>query len=142
LKNLGWEADVYKRVNHIGIAVRNLDQTKQVFGALGLEVEGEEVIEEQKVKVAFIPIGESRIELLEATSPDSTVAKFIDKRGEGVHHIALEVENLEDLLGELKSKGIKLVDERPRMGAHNTMIAFLHPKSTGGILLELCQERD
>jgi len=133
---------VYKRVNHIGIAVRNLDQTKQVFGALGLEVEGEEVIEEQKVKVAFIPIGESRIELLEATSPDSTVAKFIDKRGEGVHHIALEVENLEDLLGELKSKGIKLVDERPRMGAHNTMIAFLHPKSTGGILLELCQERD
>ena len=133
---------MYKRVNHIGIAVRNLDQTKQVFGALGLEVEGEEVIEEQKVKVAFIPIGESRIELLEATSPDSTVAKFIDKRGEGVHHIALEVENLEDLLGELKSKGIKLVDERPRMGAHNTMIAFLHPKSTGGILLELCQERD
>jgi len=131
---------VYKKVSHIGVAVKDLEKAKEVFRTLGLDVEGEEVVEEQKVKVAFIPVGETRIELLEATAPDSPVAKFIEKKGEGVHHVALGVDNLEVVLEELKAKGVRLVDEKPRLGAHNTLIAFLHPKSTGGLLLELCQE--
>lgn len=131
---------MYKKVSHIGVAVKDLERAKEIFRTLGLEVEGEEVVEEQKVKVAFIPVGETRIELLEATSPDSPVAKFIEKRGEGVHHLALGVENLEAMLEALKAQGVRLVDEKPRKGAHNTLIAFLHPKSTGGLLLELCQE--
>jgi len=131
---------VYKKVSHIGVAVKDLEKAKEVFRTLGLDVEGEEVVEEQKVKVAFIPVGETRIELLEATAPDSPVAKFIEKKGEGVHHVALGVDNLEVVLEELKAKGVRLVDEKPRRGAHNTLIAFLHPKSTGGLLLELCQE--
>ena len=131
---------MYKKVSHIGVAVKDLEKAKEVFRTLGLDVEGEEVVEEQKVKVAFIPVGETRIELLEATAPDSPVAKFIEKKGEGVHHVALGVDNLEVVLEELKAKGVRLVDEKPRLGAHNTLIAFLHPKSTGGLLLELCQE--
>ena len=131
---------MYKKVSHIGVAVKDLEKAKEVFRTLGLDVEGEEVVEEQKVKVVFIPVGETRIELLEATAPDSPVAKFIEKKGEGVHHVALGVDNLEVVLEELKAKGVRLVDEKPRRGAHNTLIAFLHPKSTGGLLLELCQE--
>lgn len=131
---------MYKKVSHIGVAVKDLEKAREVFRTLGLEVEGEEVVEDQKVKVAFIPVGETRIELLEATSPDSPVAKFIEKRGEGVHHLALGVDNVEAMLEELKARGVRLVDEKPRKGAHNTLIAFLHPKSTGGLLLELCQE--
>ncbi len=131
---------MYEKVSHIGVAVRDLEKAKEIFRALGLEVEGEEVVEEQKVKVAFIPVGETRIELLEATSPDSPVAKFIEKRGEGVHHLALGVDSVEAMLEKLKARGVRLVDEKPRKGAHNTLIAFLHPKSTGGLLLELCQE--
>ena len=133
---------MYKKVSHIGVAVKDLERAKEVFRTLGLEVEGEEVVEDQKVKVAFIPVGETRIELLEATSPDSPVARFIEKRGEGVHHLALGVDNVEAMLEELKAKGVRLVDEKPRKGAHNTLIAFLHPKSTGGLLLELCQEEE
>ncbi len=133
---------MYKKVSHIGVAVKDLEKAKEIFRTLGLEVEGEEVVEDQKVKVAFIPVGETRIELLEATSPDSPVARFIEKRGEGVHHLALGVDNVEAMLEELKAKGVKLVDEKPRKGAHNTLIAFLHPKSTGGLLLELCQEEE
>jgi len=130
----------YKKISHIGVAVKDLEKAKGVFEALGLKAEGEEVVEEQKVKVAFIPVGETRIELLEPTASDSPVAKFIEKRGEGVHHIALGVEDLESMLEAMKAKGIKLIDERPRRGAHNALIAFLHPKSTGGLLIELCQE--
>lgn len=130
----------YKKVSHIGVAVKNLEKAKAVFETLGLGVEGEEVVEGQKVKVAFVPVGETRIELLEPTAPDSPVARFIEKRGEGVHHIALEVEDLESMLESLKAKGIRLVDEEPRRGAHNALIAFLHPKSTGGLLIELCQD--
>ena len=133
---------MYKKVSHIGVAVKDLEKAKEVFRTLGLEVEGEEVVEDQKVKVAFIPVGETRIELLEATSSDSPVARFIEKRGEGVHHLALGVDNVEARLEELKAKGVRLVDEKPRRGAHNTLIAFLHPKSTGGLLLELCQEEE
>ncbi len=131
---------MYKKVSHIGVAVKDLEKAKGIFKALGLKVEGEELVEEQGVRVAFIPVGETRIELLEAISADSPVARFIEKRGEGVHHLALGVDNVEAMLEELKAKGVRLVDEKPRRGAHNTLIAFLHPKSTGGLLIELCQE--
>ena len=130
-----------KEISHIGIAVKNLDEAIQFYKKLGLEVEGIEVIESQKVKVAFIPVGNVRLELLEPTSEDSTVAKFLVKKGEGIHHLALGTENLEKRLQEIEKKGIKLIDKIPRKGAHNTNIAFLHPKSTYGVLLELCEER-
>ncbi len=129
-----------RKVNHIGIAVRSIDEAKRFYELLGLEVEGEEVVEEQKVKVAFIQVGETRVELLEPTSEDSPVAKFLDKRGEGIHHIAFQVDDIEAALEELKKSGVRLIDERPRRGAHNTRIAFVHPKSTNGVLVELCQE--
>lgn len=129
-----------KKISHIGIAVKNLDEAIQFYKKLGLEVEGIEVIESQKVKVAFIPVGNVRLELLEPTSEDSTVAKFLVKKGEGIHHLALGTENLEKRLQEIEKKGIKLIDKTPRKGAHNTNIAFLHPKSTYGVLLELCEE--
>jgi methylmalonyl-CoA epimerase len=129
-----------KEISHIGIAVKNLDEAIQFYKKLGLEVEGIEVIESQKVKVAFIPVGNVRLELLEPTSEDSTVAKFLVKKGEGIHHLALGTENLEKRLQEIEKKGIKLIDKTPRKGAHNTNIAFLHPKSTYGVLLELCEE--
>ncbi|BAT72148.1 methylmalonyl-CoA epimerase [Thermosulfidibacter takaii ABI70S6] len=129
-----------KKVNHIGIAVKSIDEAKKLYELMGLKVEGYEVVEEQKVKVAFIQVGETRIELLEATSDDSPVAKFIEKRGEGIHHIAFEVDDIEQALKVLKENGIKLIDEKPRKGAHNTKIAFVHPKSTNGVLMEICQE--
>jgi methylmalonyl-CoA epimerase len=129
-----------KEISHIGIAVKNLDEAIQFYKKLGLEVEGIEVIESQKVKVAFIPVGNVRLELLEPTSEDSTVAKFLVKKGEGIHHLALGTENLEKRLQEIEKKGIKLIDKTPRKGAHNTNIAFLHPTSTHGVLLELCEE--
>ncbi len=132
---------MYRKVDHIGIAVKDMERAKEIFRNLGLEVESEEVVEDQKVRVAFIPVGDARMELLEPTAPDSPVARFIEKRGEGVHHVALGVEDVEAVLEKLKTKGVKLIDERPRVGAHGTLIAFLHPKSTGGILLELCQEK-
>jgi methylmalonyl-CoA epimerase len=129
-----------KKISHIGIAVKNLDEAIQFYKKLGLEVEGIEVIESQKVKVAFIPVGNVRLELLEPTSEDSTVAKFLVKKGEGIHHLALGTENLERRLQEIEKKGIKLIDKTPRKGAHNTNIAFLHPTSSHGVLLELCEE--
>lgn len=129
-----------KKVNHIGIAVKSIEEAKKFYETMGLKVEGEEVVEEQKVRVAFIQVGETRIELLEATSEDSPVAKFIEKRGEGIHHIAFQVDDIEKALELLKSKGVRLIDEKPRRGAHNTRIAFIHPKSTNGVLVELCQE--
>ncbi|MBC8416478.1 MAG: methylmalonyl-CoA epimerase [Candidatus Cloacimonetes bacterium] len=129
-----------KKISHIGIAVKNLDEAIQFYKKLGLEVEGIEVIESQKVKVAFIPVGNVRLELLEPTSEDSTVAKFLVKKGEGIHHLALGTENLEKRLQEIEKKGIKLIDKTPRKGAHNTNIAFLHPTSSHGVLLELCEE--
>ncbi len=129
-----------KKVNHIGIAVKSIEEAKRFYEAIGLVVEGEEVVEEQKVRVAFIQVGETRIELLEATSEDSPVAKFIGKRGEGIHHIAFQVDDVEKALEVLKNKGVRLIDEKPRRGAHNTRIAFIHPKSTNGVLVELCQE--
>ncbi len=128
------------KLDHIGIAVKNIDEALAFYrDTLGLSSVGEEVIEEQKVKVAFLPLGDTELELLESTSPDGPVAKFIEKRGEGIQHIALRVENIEEALKELKEKDFRLIDQQPRYGAGNAKIAFLHPKATGGILLEISE---
>ncbi len=131
-----------KKVDHIGIAVKDLAATLKLYeGMLGLKAVETEVVEEQKVKVAFLPTGDSEVELLESTSPDGPIAKYIAKNGEGIQHLAFRVENLEQRLAELKEKGVRLIDEKPRHGAGGARIAFLHPKSTFGVLIELC-ERD
>lgn len=129
-----------KKIDHIGVAVKSIDEVAKIYIDLGLEVKDIETVEQQKVRVAFIPVGESNIELLEATSPDSAIAKFIEQRGEGVQHIALSVDNIELQLARLKAKGMRLIDETPRIGAHGAKIAFLHPKSTRGVLIELCEK--
>jgi methylmalonyl-CoA/ethylmalonyl-CoA epimerase len=129
-----------KKISHIGIAVENIEAALPFYrDVLGLEFEGTEVVAEQKVKVAFLAIGESRIELLEPTAPDSPVAKFLEKNGPGVHHLAYEVDGLEGRLASLKGEGVRLIDETPRIGAHHTRIAFLHPRASGGVLTELCE---
>ena len=129
-----------KKINHIGIAVASIEQAAPFYrDVLGMEFEGTEVVAEQKVKVAFFAVGESRIELLEPTADDSPVAKFLDKNGPGVHHVAYEVADLEQRLAALKAEGVRLIDEAPRTGAHNTRIAFMHPKASGGVLTELCE---
>jgi methylmalonyl-CoA/ethylmalonyl-CoA epimerase len=129
-----------KKISHIGIAVTSIDESLPFYTeVLGLEYEGEEVVAEQKVRVAFLVIGESRIELLEPTAPDSPVAKFLEKNGPGIHHVAYQVDGLEGRLAALKGQGVRLIDETPRIGAHHTRIAFLHPKASGGVLTELCE---
>jgi len=129
-----------QKIDHICIAVKSIDEAMKIYTEiLGLKVTGIETVEEQKVKTAFIPIGESEIELLESTSPDGPIAKFIEKRGEGIQHIALRVDNIEAKLKELKEKGIRLIDESPRLGAGGAKIAFIHPKDTKGVLIELCE---
>lgn len=131
-----------KKIDHIGIAVKDMAAAKNFYEqVLGLKVTDEEVVEEQKVKVAFIPTGDSEVELLESTTPDGPIARFIEKNGEGIQHIAFRVDNLEEKLAELKAAGVRLIDEKPRRGAGGAKIAFLHPKSTFGTLVELC-ERD
>jgi methylmalonyl-CoA/ethylmalonyl-CoA epimerase len=131
-----------KHIDHIGIAVKGLDQASAFYkDILGLEVKEIETVAEQKVNVAFIPITDSEVELLESTDADGPVAKFIEARGEGVQHIAFRVENLEEALAELKAKGIRLIDQSPRKGAGGAKIAFIHPKETNGVLVEIC-ERD
>ena len=128
------------KINHIGVAVQSIEASTPFYrDVLGMNFEGTEVVAEQKVKVAFFAIGESRIELLEPTADDSPVAKFLEKNGEGTHHIAYEVDDLEVTLARLKEQGVRLIDEVPRCGAHDTKIAFLHPKASGGVLTELCQ---
>ncbi len=128
------------KIDHIGIATKSIDQAAPFWSAvLGLEISGTETIESQKVTTAFLPIGESELEILESTAPDSALAKYIESRGEGLQHIALQVENLEEALQELKAKGVKLIDEKPRRGAGGAKIAFIHPKSTNGVLLELSE---
>lgn len=130
------------RVDHIGIAVKNLDEmVKWYEETLGVKAHGYETVDEQKVKVAFLPIGESELELLEDTTGDGPVAKFIEKNGEGVQHIALRVDNIEETLTELKAKEVRLIDQTPRYGAGNASIAFVHPKATHGVLLELCERK-
>ncbi len=131
---------MYKKINHIGVAVKDLDKAIELYrDKLGLEFKGTDVVEEQKVKVAFFKIGETNIELVSPISDDSPIAKYLEKNREGIHHIAYEVDNIEDALKTLKEKGVKLINEEPRKGAHNTLIAFVHPKSTNGVLTELCQ---
>ncbi|MBW1917241.1 MAG: methylmalonyl-CoA epimerase [Deltaproteobacteria bacterium] len=128
------------RIDHLGIAVKDLEPVKKLYGDnLNLTCHHEEVVESQKVKVCFFKVGETNLELLLATSPDSPVAKFIDKNGEGIHHIALEVEDIVAAVEELKAAGVRMVDEQPREGAHGAKVAFIHPKSTHGVLIELCQ---
>ncbi|UCE57317.1 MAG: methylmalonyl-CoA epimerase [Candidatus Bathyarchaeota archaeon] len=130
-----------KKIDHIGIAVKNLNETTRFYREnLGLEIEAVEEIKEQKVKVAIIHIGEGRIELLQSTNLDGPIAKFIEKRGEGIHHIALEVERIEETLQKMKKKGVQLVDQKPRIGANRMKTAFLHPRSTKGVLIELCEK--
>jgi methylmalonyl-CoA/ethylmalonyl-CoA epimerase len=132
-----------KKVNHIGIAVTNLDQAVKFYTEeLGLETTGFETVEEQKATVAFISCGETRFELLESTSPDGPIGKFIEKNGGrgGIHHVAIEVDDIEFELSRLKNRGVALIDEKPRGGAGGSRIGFLHPKATGGVLTELCQE--
>ncbi|HWR38837.1 MAG TPA: methylmalonyl-CoA epimerase [Patescibacteria group bacterium] len=130
------------KVDHIGIAVKDMEQAKKFYtDVLGLTAMGEEVVEEQKVKVCFIPCGDSEVELLESTSPDGPVAKFIEKNGEGIQHIAFKVDNIEAALSALKEEGVRMIDEKPRYGAGGASIAFMHPKATGGILMELSERK-
>jgi len=128
------------KIDHIGLAVKSLSETVKVYeNALGLQVSGYDQVDDQGVRVAMIPIGDSRIELLEPTTADSPIEKFMNKRGEGIHHIAIRVDNIEAALERLKASGARLIDSTPRRGAHNTRIAFVHPSSTHGVLLELVE---
>ena len=129
-----------EKVAHIGIAVPKLAEAVAVYeGVLGLTVEGYETVEDQKVNVAMLTGGDDIIELLEPTEPDSPIAKFIEKRGPGIHHICLQVDDIEATLARFKEQGLRLIDEEPRAGAHGCRIAFVHPKSTGGVLIELSE---
>lgn len=130
-----------KRISHIGIAVKDLEAGIAFYQSLGLELEGIEEVPSQKVRVAFLPCGDTRIELLCPTSEDSPVAKYIEKKGEGIQHIAFSVDDLAAALKETEEKGIILIDKEPRPGAHHADIAFLHPKSSMGVLIELCKEK-
>src|SRR6516164_6326291 len=129
-----------KAVNHIGIAVRSIDAQRPFYeGTLGAVFETVEEVLDQKVRVGFFRIGDVRLELLEPTDPSSTIASFLDKRGEGLHHVAYTVEGIEARIAELKQSGLRMIDEVPRPGAHHMRIAFMHPKSSGGVLTELCE---
>lgn len=128
------------KIDHLGIATRSIDEALSFWrDALGLEVVETEEVAEQKVRVAMLPVGESRVELLEPTSEDSPVARFIAKRGAGIHHVAVRVENIRERLGRLKEQGIRLIDETPRIGAGGCLVAFVHPSSANGVLLELVE---
>lgn len=128
------------KINHIGIAVQSLDATLPFYrDLLHMPLAGIEEVPDQKVRVAMLGIGESKIELLEPTSDDSPVAKFLEKNGQGIHHVAYEVEDIDQAIAALISEGAKMIDEKPRNGAHSTRIAFVHPKSSHGVLTELCQ---
>jgi methylmalonyl-CoA/ethylmalonyl-CoA epimerase len=130
-------------IEHIGIAVNNLDSAIDFYeNVLGLKCYKIEEVAEQKVKTAFLKVGETKIELLESTDPEGPIGKFIEKRGEGIHHIAFAVEKIEEAIGETEAKGVKLIDITPRKGAEGLDIAFLHPKSAAGVLIELCENKN
>lgn len=129
------------RLDHIGIAVRSLESAK-IYESLGLTVQHTEVVETQRVKTAFLSVGDSNLELLEPTSPDSPIAKFIEKRGEGIHHICLRVDDIEAHLARLKSEGYRLINEAPVPGAHGCRVAFLHPAAGNGVLIELSEKTE
>lgn len=131
---------MYKKIHHIGIAVGNLDEALGKYkDQLGFQFEGREFVESEKVEVAIFLIGESRIELLQSTEPGSIISKFIEKKGEGIHHIAMEVDDIEKSLEDLKNAGAPVIDEQPRIGAGGHRVAFVHPKGTSGVLLELIE---
>ena len=130
-----------KKIEHIGIAVKNLEQSNELFAKLfGKEHYKIEKVESEHVSTSFFMLGETKIELLEATHPDSAIAKFIEKKGEGIHHIAYDVENIHEEMERLQQEGFELINKEPKKGADNKLICFLHPKTTNGILVELCQE--
>jgi methylmalonyl-CoA/ethylmalonyl-CoA epimerase len=129
------------KIDHIGIATGGIDEAAMFWRvALGLESPETEEVADQKVRVAMLPIGESRIELLEATSEDSPISKFLQKRGPGIHHIAIRIDDIRAALAQLKAKGARLIDEEPRVGAGGCLVAFVHPSSAGGVLLELVEQ--
>jgi methylmalonyl-CoA/ethylmalonyl-CoA epimerase len=129
-----------KAINHIGIAVRSIDAQRPFYEeSLGAVFEGTEEVADQKVRVGFFRVGDVRLELLEPSDPSSTIAAFLDKRGEGLHHVAYTVDDIESRIRELQQGGVRMIDETPRPGAHHTRIAFLHPKSSCGVLTELCE---
>jgi methylmalonyl-CoA epimerase len=130
------------KISHLGIATKGIDEALKFWqDALGLENVHTESVEDQKVRVAMLPIGETNIELLEPTSEDSPIQKFLEQRGGGIHHIAVEVENIEASLTKLKNQGMRLIDEKPRVGAEGCLVAFVHPSSAGGVLMELVQKK-
>ena len=129
-----------KKLHHIGVAVKSLEEATQLYRVLGLEASPEEEVAEQKVKLTMIGVGESRVELLESTDPEGPVGRFLAGKGEGIHHLALEVEDIEQALSQLKEAGLRLIDQTPRPGAHGTRVAFVHPKSAQGVLLELVEK--
>lgn len=128
-------------IDHLGIAVKSLKQARSFYEQLGLQVAEEEMVEHEKVKVAMIPVGESRIELLEPTSSDSVIAKFLEKRGEGLHHVALHVPDLSHAVETLKASGTRFISDEIKIGAGGHLYVFVHPSSAGGVLLELCQDQ-
>lgn len=127
-------------LHHIGIAVRSIDERLRVYAALGLEPAGEELVADQKVRVAFLPVAGSRLELLEPTAPDSPIARFIEKRGEGLHHLCFRVDDIEAAMQRAREHGLTPLSPAPLPGAHGTRVCFIHPASTGGVLLELVQD--
>ena len=127
-------------IDHLGVAVKSLAAAKEFYKALGLDVVGEETVEHEKVKVAMLPVGESRIELLEATAADSPVGRFIAKRGEGLHHVALRVPDLAGTVERLQQRGVRFITDEIKVGAGGHLYVFLHPSATGGVLLELCED--
>jgi len=129
------------RLNHVGVAVSSLDERTAIYRALGLELKGCEVVESEKVRVAFLPVEGSQIELLEPTSQDSPLAGFLAKRGEGLHHLCFEVDDIRATMATLKAQGYELLSSEPRPGAHGSEVCFIHPRSGGGVLIELCQSR-
>ncbi len=130
------------RMDHLGIAVSDLRQARSFYELLGMPVGQEEVIEEEQVRAVMIQVGENRIELLEPTSPDSVIGRFIDRRGEGMHHVALHVDDIEDVFAEMKYAGMRLVSDELKIGAGGHLYFFVHPSSTGGVLVEICQNAD
>ncbi len=130
------------KIDHVGIAVKDLDAQIAIYrDQLGMHFEGTEEVPTQMVKVAFFLVGDSRIELLQSTSPEGPIAKHIEKRGEGMHHVAYEVADIRSAMAEAKTRGLQPLSEEPRPGAHHTLVCFLHPKTTGGVLTELVQKR-